>query len=70
MNRIEWWNARKGMKHAIMNNMAKLNSYNEKDTYLTRICGDSTNYTNFKFYYNEKWDIKIRLFPDSSYDMI
>lgn len=70
MKRIEYWNVRKGVKYGIMNAMSKLNSYNEKEMYLTKLCGNGTNYSNFKFYYNERWDIKVRLFPDSSYDMI
>lgn len=69
MKRSMYWSARKGMKVMMIAEMDKM-SYNEKEMYLTKLCGNGTNYDNFKFYYNERWDIKVRLFPDGSYDMI
>lgn len=70
MNRNEWWRIRKGVKFGIINDMAKLNSYNKKESYLKKYDCNPSEYDGFKLYYNERWDIKIRLFPDSSYDMI
>ena len=69
MKKSIYWATRKGMKVMMINEMSKMN-YNEKELYLTKLCGKGTDYNKFKFYYNEKWDIKIRLFHDSSYDMI
>ena len=70
MNKSEYWRIRKGIKYAIMHDMAKLNSYHKKESYLRRWDSNPSEYDGFKFYYNEKWDIKIRLFKDSTYDLI
>ena len=70
MKRSEFWNVRKGVKYSIMNAMNKLNTYDEKESYLRRWDSNPSDYNDFKFYYNEKWDIKIRLFKDSTYDLI
>lgn len=69
MKKSIYWATRKGMKVMMINEMSKMN-YNEKEVYLTKLCGKGTDYNKFKFYYNEKWDIKIRLFKDSTYDLI
>lgn len=70
MEKKEYWRIRKGVKFGIMNDMAKLNSYNEKESYLRRYDSDPTEYNDFKYYYNERWNLKIRLFLDSTYDII
>lgn len=69
MNRSNYWATRKGIKFMMIAEMDKM-SYNEKEMYLTKLCGKGTDYNKFKFYYNEKWDIKIRLFKNSTYDLI
>ena len=69
MKKSEFWASRKGFKMMLMGELNK-KDYNGKLEYLERLCGNGTNYDGFKFYYNEKWDIKIRVFHDSSYDMI
>ena len=70
MKRSNYWASRKGVKYAIISAMAKLNSYHKKESYLRRYDSDPTDYNDFKYYYNERWDIKIRLFLDSTYEMI